>query len=107
MEFTLKTGNTSPALRCILRDGAGVAVPLAGAAVVFSMATQKGVAGITRRPCVITAAAASEVQMNWQAGDTATPGAFHAEFEVTYAGGSVESFPNEGYLVVRIAQALA
>lgn len=107
MEFTLKTGNTSPALRCILRDAAGLAVPLTGAAVVFSMATHKAVAVITRRPCAIVNAAAGEVQMNWQAGDTAAPGAYNAEFEVTYAGGGVESFPNEGYLVVRIAQGLA
>lgn len=107
MEFHLKTGDTSPSLRCFLLDGEGAAVPLTGATVVFSMFTQKAVAVITRRAVTITDAPAGAVRFDWQSGDTAASGTFNSEFEVTYAGGSVETFPNDGYLMVRIGKSLA
>lgn len=34
--------------------------------------------------------------------DTDTAGRFEAEFEVTYADGAVETFPNDGFIVVQI-----
>ncbi len=108
MEFHLKRGNTSPSLRAILRDGAGVAVPLAGASIVFSMASQKGVVAISRRAATRDDAVdVGAVRLNWQAGDTTLAGVYNAEFEVTYAGGGIETFPNEGYLVVRVSERLA
>ena len=42
------------------------------------------------------------MQYIWDAADTATVGSYQAEFEVTFAGGAVETFPNNGYIRVEI-----
>jgi hypothetical protein len=42
------------------------------------------------------------VQYNWVADDTDTVGSFQAEFEVTYSDGTIETFPNNGYIRVEI-----
>jgi len=38
----------------------------------------------------------------WNAEDTANAGSFKAEFEVTYTDGSIETFPNDGYITIEI-----
>ncbi len=47
-----------------------------------------------------------KVKYSWQAADVDTAGTFLAEWVVTFGGGDVQSFPNEGQLVVEIAPAL-
>jgi len=42
------------------------------------------------------------VRYNWIAADTDTIGSYQAEFEVTYADASIETFPNDGYIRVEI-----
>lgn len=42
------------------------------------------------------------VRYEWDPTDTATPGGYYAEFEVTFAAGEIETFPNDGYLTVAI-----
>lgn len=99
--FHLKRGDTSPALLYRLAPE----VNLAGASVAFSMRVRDG------GPTVIEREAASVegdpadgvVRYDWTPADTATAGRFEAEFEVTYADGAVETFPNEGFIIVMIA----
>ena len=106
--FHLKRGNTSPSLRAILRDGAGAAVPLAGTTILFSMASQKGVPVITRRAAARDDAVdVGAVVVHWLGSDTNIVGVFNAEFEVTYADGRIETFPNDGYLMVKVSGRLA
>jgi hypothetical protein len=52
----------------------------------------------------VTATGTPTVEYSWQAGDTATAGLFEAEFRVTYAGGRIETFPNDGFIAVRISE---
>ncbi len=47
------------------------------------------------------------VAYQWQPSDTSVVGTFNAEFEVTYADGSIETFPNTGYETVEITANLA
>ncbi len=56
---------------------------------------------------VVTAQDTPQVRYDWEAADTATAGFFEAEFEVTYADGSIETFPNYGYIGVAISQDIA
>jgi len=36
-----------------------------------------------------------------------TPGTFQGEFEVTYATGEIETFPNDGFLAIEIIDDIA
>lgn len=109
-DFYIKQGDTAPALAGVLVDDAGAAVDIAGASLRLTMAPVGG------GTAVIDAALATNGQdaggatgawsYAWQATDTAAPGYFNVEVEVTYDDGSVETFPNDGYLVVRITPEL-
>lgn len=67
---------------------------LVGASVVFSMRSEAGLQIISRAPATIISTSPPVVGYDWEPEDTATAGKFVAEFEVTYAGGAVETFPN-------------
>lgn len=47
------------------------------------------------------------VRYDWDAADTANAGRFEAEFEVTYSDGTVETFPNNDFIVVQIGGDIA
>ncbi len=98
--FHLKRGDTSPALRYRLDP----AVNLAGASVVFNMRQRDGGAKIIDRVAAsITGDPADGVVgYDWEVTDTANAGRYEAEFEVTYSDGAVETFPNDGFIVVQI-----
>ena len=46
------------------------------------------------------------VRYDWAVGDTAVPGDYWADFEVTWGDGTVTTFPNSGYLEVRVVAEL-
>lgn len=99
--FHLKRGDTSPALRYRLDP----AVNLAGASVVFNMRQRDGGAKIIDRVTASITGDPSDgvVGYLWSAADTENPGRFEAEFEVTYADGAVETFPNDSFIAINIA----
>lgn len=45
---------------------------------------------------------AGRVRYAWQTGDTGTPGTFQGEFEVKYSTCEIETFPNDGFLAIKI-----
>lgn len=95
--FYIKRGDTSPALRFKLEP----VVALTGASVQFQMRMRDGPTVIDA-PCAVSEGAV--VEYGWDPADTAEPGLYEAEFRVTYADGAVETFPNNGFLTVRIAE---
>jgi hypothetical protein len=92
-DFFLKQGDTAPALQATLKDGAQNAVDVTGATVVFSMETA-GVVKVSEAQVTITTATDGVVTYSWSAQDTDTPGNYTGEFEVTFGGGAVQTFPN-------------
>ncbi len=103
--FFIKKGDTSPSLIFALLPAS---VDLTGATVRFSMRSRAGTVLINRAAAVIvTATGTPTVRYDWQAGNTDTPGFHEAEFEVSYPGGAVETFPNAGFLGVSIASDIA
>lgn len=98
--FYIKQNDTSPAFLYQTIP----AVDLSGAAVVFTMRLRGGNASkINRAACsIVSPATAGAVRYDWQIGDTDVDGDYDAEFEVTYADGSVETFPNGGHISVKI-----
>lgn len=98
--FYIKRGDTRASL---LYELFPESTDLTGATVRFSMRPLNGVAVIDRAAAaIVTPTGTPSVRYDWQPGDTATAGAFEAEFEVTYADGGVQTFPNVGFIPVRI-----
>lgn len=104
--FTIKRGDTSPAL---LLELGGAGISLAGATVAFSMAPFPSGAAVIDRAVASVAAGfdVPVVQYDWAAGDTAAAGDYLAEFEVTFSDGARETFPNGEHLLIRIVRDLA
>lgn len=102
--FYIKQNDTSPAIQKICLDSTDTPVNVTGASVRFLM-RQKGfdtvkVSGIGS----VVDGAAGIIKYQWSAGDTDTAGVFEAEFEVTYADSTVETFPNSTYIDVKIIE---
>lgn len=102
----LKRGDTSPSLLYALYPAS---VDLTGATVRFNMKNRDtGVVKISRAAAAITTPTGTPtVRYDWQSGDVDTVGFYDAEFEVTYAGGAIETFPNASFIVVNVGQDIA
>jgi len=98
-DFFLKQNDTSPALEYTLSP----LTNLSGASVVFNMTDSDGVVKVNRQAAVVDDAVNGVVQYLWQAADTDTAGLFLAEFEVTFADATVETFPNATDIGVSVA----
>lgn len=102
MNFTIKQDNTSPLLGAQLQDADFNPIDLTGATVVFNMSDISDGVVISGAACTVTDEENGRVQYAWQSSDTETAGSFRGEFQVTYSGGDVETFPNNGYIRVNI-----
>jgi hypothetical protein len=102
MAFYIKQNDTSPNLRAILKDGDEDPINLTDAAIRFHMRTVGGETAVVDADASIVTAESGVVQYIWDAADTATVGSYQAEFEVTFSGGAIETFPNNGYIRVEI-----
>lgn len=107
MVFYIKQNDTSPSLSATLEDGAGNPVNLLGSTIRFHMrAISSPVKKVDASAAIVTPAAGT-VQYDWVGADTDTIGSYQAEFEVTYASGVIETFPNDGYVRVEIIRDIA
>ncbi len=113
MAFKIKQGDRRPSFVVALLDNYGepteaaVNLTTAGTAY-FNM--RLGVGGaikINRGVATITTPATGVVTYAWGASDTDTAGTFQAEIEVLWADGKAETFPNDGYWDVVIADDIA
>lgn len=106
MTFYIKQNDTAPALDAILARQNGEAVNLTGASVKFMM--RLGVASPkVNTSATIVNAASGLVRYSFTAANTDTAGVYDAEFEVTYADATVETFPNDGYFKVTVVDDIA
>jgi hypothetical protein len=103
--FFIKARDTAPSLIYALSPAS---VDLTGATVRFNMRTRTGTVLINRAAAVIvTPTGAPTVRYDWQAGNTDTSGLHEAEFEVTYSGGRIETFPNDSFIGVAVTGDIA
>ena len=107
IDFSIKQGNTAPAIRSTLKDRNNIPVDITGAAVRFHMSLESTGAIKVDGAASIIDAAAGVVQYSWTGANTDTAGTYIAEWEVTYSGGTVETFPSNDYNRVLIAEKLA
>lgn len=102
MSFYIKQNDTVPSLRAALENGSGTAVDLTNATCNFHMRPLGSTTITVDASAQIVTEATGIVQYNWIAADTDTVGSYQAEFEVTYPDGTIETFPNNGYIRVEI-----
>lgn len=106
-KFYIKQGDTSPALQFELLPRS---VDLTGAsAIVFNMWKKDTQTVKVNRGggSIVTASGTPTVRYSWEAEDTDTVGDFEGEFEVTFADGSIGTFPNKGYIDIVIGEDIA
>ena len=102
--FSIKRNDTAPAIRYALYPAT---VDLTGASVKFQMRPRNGAMVLDVTASIVTATGTPTVEYSWQTGNTATAGVYEAEFRVTYADGKIETFPNVGFIAVRISEDVA
>lgn len=106
--FYIKEGDTSPAIEYVLSP---TDIVLTGANVVFNMWDRRRVVKVSRAVGSVTddgsASDTPTIQYDWVSADTDTAGTYYAEFEVTYADSTIETFPNDGYITIEIRKDIA
>ena len=99
--FYIKQNDTASFLTRDLKDAFGAPVNVTGATVVFSMRVKPaGTVKVNAQACNLVTAGIGRVRYEWVAANTDTADEYEGEFQVTYANGKIQSFPNDGYIPV-------
>ena len=104
--FTVKQNDTSPAIQAALKTPNKQPVNLIGASIIFNMKDETGRVLVSNTALVVDDEAGI-VRYDWTTGDTAFDGLCFGEFQVTYEDESIETFPNDGYIKIKITPEIA
>lgn len=102
--FTLKQGDTAPALLVACEGDEGPVDLSAASGATLVLANEAGVA--VRRVASILPGTDGLVRYDWSPDDTATAGTYRAEVEIAWVAGVVQTFPGKGFLRVRVEPSL-
>ena len=106
--FYIKQNDTRPELDVFLRDDKDRTINVTGATVKFNMRNASDNTVKVNNGSVTTVSSTSgRVKYSFSASDTDTAGNFDGEFQVTFVGGQVETFPNDGFIKVIITDDVA
>lgn len=103
--YIIRQGDHGVTIDDTLTDEDGVVANLTGATVVFNIAPIGGGSASSLSP-VTSGGTTGTVSYEFGTADTDTAGTYKAEWEVTYGGGEVQTFPNGSYIVVRVVEAV-
>lgn len=114
-DFLIRAGDTVSVIQQTLEDENGAPVDLTGAQVRFRLApiTGSGTSVLDAAATVVQTGSPPNftnkgvVKYTWVAGNTAVAGLYLAEWEVTFSGGGVGTYPNGGYVLIRMTEQLA
>lgn len=105
-ERRIKQGDTAPPLEATLRDAVTKApVDLTGATQVrFKMrpAGSGATPTVDANAAIIGDPVNGRVRYVWVDADTAVPGRYEAEYQITWADTTKQTVPNEGYFFVNV-----
>lgn len=107
MAFNIKQNDTLPVITATLFDVNGSIVNLDGATVSFKMRQAGSTTAKVNASAAVADAAKGKVTYSWSASDTDTVGEFEGEFQVTYSGGGIQTFPNNKYIEIEITDDIA
>ena len=106
--FYIKQNDTRPELDVFLRDDKDRTINVTGATVKFNMRNASdNVVKVDNGSVTTVSSTAGRVKYSFSTSDTDTAGNFDGEFQVTFVGGQVETFPNDGYIKVIITDDVA
>lgn len=108
-DYFISQGDSASPLTDTLKDSAGDAVNIQGATVRLTVRPAVGgnpiVNGVVATNDQVgdgTDGTKGHVSYPWQAGQTDTPGEYLAFWVVTFSGGAIQTYPNDGYILLRI-----
>ena len=101
--FYIKQNDTASFLTRDLKDAFGAPVNVTGATVNCSMRVKPaGTVKVDDQDAVIVTAGTGRVRYEWTAANTNTADEYEGEFQVTYANGKIQTFPNDGHIPIVI-----
>lgn len=103
-EYSVKQGDTEPDLVATLRDEMRrKGIDLSNATRVdFIMRMVGAEDQLFQRQATVVDATTGKVKYEWQAGDTAEPALYDAEFLIVWASGDLQRVPNDDFFHVRV-----
>lgn len=108
LTFNIKQNDTRPVLEVFLRDERDRSIDLTSATVLFHLRNAADNSAIITNGAVTQVdAVLGQVRYSWVSDNTATAAVCEGEFQVTFASGLVETFPNDGYLKIVITDDVA
>ena len=112
-DFTIKTGDTASDMYATLENSGGTAVDIQNATIQFRLGPISGgslhidAAAINAQVGAGTLdGSIGDVIYTWGTHVPSTAGLYLGEWEVTFTNGSVQTFPNDGHVLVSITGAL-
>ena len=106
--FYIKQNDTRPELDVFLRDDKDRTINVTGATVKFNMRNASdNTVKVNLGSVTTVSSTAGRVKYSFSSAETDTSGNFDGEFQVTFVGGQVETFPNDGYIKVIITDDVA
>ena len=103
-DYVVKQGDTANTLNAALTYNDGTAVNLTGATVKFVMRAYTAANPAINAAATIVTPAAGTVSYTFTAADTATAGTYEAVFQVTFSGGTTQTFPTDGTLEIWVEE---
>ena len=101
--FYIKQNDTASFITRDLKDAFGAPVNVTGATVKFSMRVKPaGTVKVDDQDAVVVTAGTGRVRYEWTAANTNTADEYEGEFQVTYANGKIQTFPNDGHIQIVI-----
>jgi hypothetical protein len=97
--FYIKQNDTRPAITAILTDANDAAVNM--------RVEPAGSVKVNASSANVTDSEAGQVSYNWTSSNTDTAADYEAEFQVTFAGGAVQTFPGRNWIAVHVIDDIA
>jgi len=113
-DFLIKQGDGASRLEATVENSGGTAVSVENATVILRIAPISGGTLTVAGTAIIDqvgngtggTGAMGQIHYNWGANDTAVPGLYCGEWQVRFASGTVQTFPNADPFLVQVTAAI-
>ena len=103
--FYLRQGDRLPSISGVICQGSA-RVNLTGASVALKIRRSDLSAAAVSRTATVASGTLGKVSYLWAAADVETPGEYLMEWVVTFAGGTIATYPADGHVRLVVGEAL-